>query len=80
VATEAEMDRVCDEWIGLVVWATRAGLRPAPTGGSASRRWRVRHAPASRGVTKRRQADLRLRSGQDALHTAGFVDLAHIAP
>ena len=33
VATEAEIDRSCGEWIGLVVWATRAGLRPAPTGG-----------------------------------------------
>ena len=30
MATEAEIDRGCGEWIGLVVWATRAGLRPAP--------------------------------------------------
>ena len=33
MATEAEIDRGCGEWIELVVWATRAGLRPAPTVG-----------------------------------------------
>jgi len=44
VATETEMDRGCGLVGRSVVGATRAGLRPAPTGGLASRRWRMRGA------------------------------------
>jgi hypothetical protein len=81
LATEAEIDRRCAEWIGLVVGATRAGLRPAPAGGIGDylKRRRMRRAPASRRVTKRGQAPFDSAQDKAALHR-GFVDLAHIAP
>jgi hypothetical protein len=73
VATESEIDRVCGEWIriGGVRDAGGSETRPYWRIGDYLKRRRMRRVPASRGVTKRKQAP--------TLHR-GFVDLVHIAP